>query len=608
MHPQSREKWNAANVATVEKWTEAGTFPPEQVLFLKKRLVDTEQWLYLMPDGVAGWYTATNPPGGLVQIKQDDGSMRETDVIGPVTDREMTVLSNLGESEEVRLYIPSIAESAVLRPARGEPFVGDDGLLRTPITESFEEGVKPWFKPDRFGSSTQPATPTNSAAAPAMDPGPESLQERTPAYQMAPMHGSMLVHPDRGLLVLSAAKALLKIGPLRYGTDGQFWAFDGGVWVPGEKLVHARIVQLLGEDYRMAHRSNIRSATETLVPEMDCSPVEKWINFRNGLLDWRTGDFVEHTPEVASTIQLQTEWTQAPAAQCPNFDAFLAQILDPEDVPRMWEIIGYLMMSGNPLQKAFLFKGQGRNGKGALLRTITLILGDDHISNISLHDLADNRFAPAGLFGKTANICGDIDARYVENTGLFKMITGQDRIEAEHKGKTRFRFLAWAVPVFSANGIPGSADTSSGWVDRWEVVHFGMNLSGKEDRSVEQRMQTEEELRGIAAKAVVALRTLQDRGRFEATESSRKAKQSFQENSNPVAAWLADQEQGDKAWSARTVAWSSFKSWARDAKSGENMSRNRFYEAMRNQGLAETTRAGTIGFAGVEAKEPSSVW
>jgi putative DNA primase/helicase len=54
-----------------------------------------------------------------------------------------------------------------------------------------------------------------------------------------------------------------------------------------------------------------------------------------------------------------------------------------------------------------MLHGDGRNGKGTLLRVIEVFLGRVNCSNRSLQDLDNNRFAVADLFGKIANILAD---------------------------------------------------------------------------------------------------------------------------------------------------------------------------------------------------------
>src|ERR671924_1147498 len=93
------------------------------------------------------------------------------------------------------------------------------------------------------------------------------------------------------------------------------------------------------------------------------------------------------------------------------------------------------------------------------------------------------------------------DGKYLESTARFKAITGEDLVSAEHKYGDRFDFTPWAVPVFSANKIPGSADVTTGYLARWVVVDFPYDFTGKEQRGLSDRLTTKAELSGIAAKA-----------------------------------------------------------------------------------------------------------
>ena len=94
----------------------------------------------------------------------------------------------------------------------------------------------------------------------------------------------------------------------------------------------------------------------------------------------------------------------------------------------------------------------------------------------------ENRFRAATLFGKLANLAGDLDSKWLDNTAMFKAITGGDTIQAEHKYGAAFDFTPWALPFYSTNKAFGSADSSEGWVARWVVVPFPNSFIGREDR------------------------------------------------------------------------------------------------------------------------------
>jgi P4 family phage/plasmid primase-like protien len=409
-----------------------------------------------------------------------------------------------------------------------------------------------------------------------------------------------VVLPKTGLDATKAAGWVLGQGPLLYGIDHQFWAYTDGVWVPGEvkaaDIVHQRATRLLGRDYRQAHESNTKEVIRGMVGALACDPVPELINFRDGLLRWRSSDVLEqHHPAVLSTVQLAVKWNRQ--AGCSRFDRFLGEVLAPGDVPRMWEVIGYLLMSGNPLHKMIMLFGRGFNGKGTLLRVITALLGEPNVSAVTLHALSEERFAPIRLLGKTANICGDIDARYIEHTGMLKQLTGEDLISGEHKFRDSATFTSWAVPVFSANEIPASSDTSLGWRERWEVFHFPRTFAP--GPSMEAALMTEAELEGIAAHGVTALRELMARTPlgFARTAAGDAAKAGFIAHQDPLAGWLTEECQpAEGAWTDQRNAYESYRAWCERSGTKNPVRKLRFYELMRER-FAVAMHDGWPGFS-----------
>jgi P4 family phage/plasmid primase-like protien len=392
------------------------------------------------------------------------------------------------------------------------------------------------------------------------------------------------------------ARAVLDEGPLAWGTDGGFWSYADGVWVPTHKEARRRVAMLLGNLFRTGHASNTSEYLEHAVPKISAEPLRDIINFRNGILDWRTLEMSEHSPEILSTIQMGTTWD--PAATCPQFDTFIEEVLHPDYHEMVWEMIGYLMFSGNPLQVAFLLYGSGGYGKGTLIRVIEELLGRRNVANESLDDLNNGRFNVANLFGKIANIAGDIDATYQETTAMFKKLTGEDSVSAEKKYRDAFSFQNWAVPIFSANKIPGSADVTEGYLRRWVVLHFHRRFSGDErDNSLSDRFLTE--LPGIAAKAVPALQRLMERGRFEFKGIAATGREEFAEALDQVRQWVADATvPAPDHFVPRAQAYVDYQAWAKVNGIGVLRSPE-FYHRLEALGLEKVKRNGTHGFKGI---------
>ena len=171
---------------------------------------------------------------------------------------------------------------------------------------------------------------------------------------------------EDGLLVTVLADDVLALGPLAEGRDDIMWSYAGGVWSPDKYVVRTRVAQLLGDRYRRSHSANVEDMIRTRSAKIGCDAVPEVVNFRNGLYQWGNDTLAPHDPDIPSTVQLSVAWE--PAARCPRFDGFLSQVVPADMVEMVWELIGYLLYSGNPLHKAVMLMGKGRNGKGTLLR------------------------------------------------------------------------------------------------------------------------------------------------------------------------------------------------------------------------------------------------
>lgn len=384
------------------------------------------------------------------------------------------------------------------------------------------------------------------------------------------------VNPDtffqkgEGLISDLLAQAVLDMGPLAIDDTPNrgIWAYFGGVWAYAPKEVQDRCTVLLRARFRPNHVSTIIPIIEKALVDqgaiVTCDPVTDYVNLRTGMLNWRTGQLEPHDPKFYSTVQLPVDWQ--PDAQCPNFDRFLSQVMAEDAIDFIWEVIGYLVLSGNPLQKAILFHGEGQNGKGTLIRVIESLLGSRNTSSVTLQDISEGKFETASLFGKIANLAGDIDPTYMRSTAKFKAITGEDMVDAQRKYEHGFKFRCWAVPVFSANKFWKSADTTSGYRRRWLLVSFPNALT-KPVAGLSGMLAAE--LPGILVKAVRALHLLMTRGEFAPPASAQSAKEAFETAADQVKEWIAEDPAvataapGSRQVHARSSdAYMTYRGWA----------------------------------------------
>jgi len=365
-----------------------------------------------------------------------------------------------------------------------------------------------------------------------------------------------------GLDHLKLKAAVLELGPIVAGPGATLWWYRDGVYVQGgEAEAKRRVEALLGKRFRRTHGQQIVESLQIQVPFIGDQHPPNYINCRNGLLHWPTGELEPHTPDVPTTYQLAVNWD--PQATCLHVEQWMAEVVDVETVALLWEVIGVSVRSDMPYHRAVLLYGHGRNGKGTFLRIIEKLIGREFISAVTLQSLGEDRFAGADLFGKVANISGDLDARHIKRTDLFKMATGGDTIRAERKYGQSFSFVNHATMLFSANELPGTSDHTHGFFDRWIIVPFTGDFRGREDRCIETKLHSE--LEGVLVLAVGALQRLEERGQFTLPTSVKKATEEYRTEADPVRSFAEEQLVFDQdARQNRTDLYKGFRFWCED--------------------------------------------
>lgn len=415
--------------------------------------------------------------------------------------------------------------------------------------------------------------------------------ERAPEW---PSYRPDLYLTQRGQLqVVVTAQAIRDVAPVAMDAiDERLLVYRNGVWQAGEWWVRHAIANMFRNEWTQTIQNStleyLKASHHT--PRITREPIPGFINCVNGMLDWRTGELLAHDPSLLSTIQIPHEYSED--ADCPQFLAFLDRVIPDDAMDFIWELIGYMLMNGNPLQVAPMLYGPGSNGKGTFLNVLTQVLGVDNVASVALHDLIENRFRTAELYGRLANIAGDLDDRWLSSTGLFKQITGDDLISAERKFGAAFSFKPWAVPLFSTNTVFSVSDSSEGYARRMMVIPFP-NIYQGEGRMA---LFASDEHAGILRRGVDGLQTLMERGRFRPPESVAEQTQSFLDTGDVVRAWMDENCVVDaEGWTPRSDLYSNFDTYTAFSGS-KGMSNQRFYARLEQMGFnVKAKRTGTLG-------------
>lgn len=343
------------------------------------------------------------------------------------------------------------------------------------------------------------------------------------------------------------AKHLLESLPM-FNLNGILHVYDNGVYrVTGENLVRQKIQRLLGDRSRKVYIQEVLNwlKTETYLNDStELNQEDDLINVKNGLLNWKTGELSPHTPKRLSTIQIPVYYD--PKADPTFVNDFFKNVIPEDAVPTMEEIFGYCMIPTSKYQKAFMFTGEGANGKSTVIDLLTDFVGIDNTTSISLQDLEKNRFKLAQSRGKLLNTFSDLSHKAIETSGNFKSIVAGDRMSAEFKGKDAFDFEPFARLVFSANEPPRSRDVSYAYFRRWIIIPFpytfGSSLSNakKADPTLGRKLQQPENLSALLNVALTGLRRLTKQGDFTMNKSTQQALEEYKQDLDNVKAFLTE--------------------------------------------------------------------
>jgi phage/plasmid-associated DNA primase len=143
---------------------------------------------------------------------------------------------------------------------------------------------------------------------------------------------------------------------------------------------------------------------------------------------------------------------------------------DPEAVMAfVYEVIGYLLVPSVYFKKAFLLLGEGDSGKSTFMKLLRQILGDEHVSSHTLRGMSE-RYATATMFGKLANLGGDLSSFAGEDVETFMSVVGRDEIQARQIYGVPFKYTPFVKLVFGANRYPWTPNQHSAYFNRFIVV------------------------------------------------------------------------------------------------------------------------------------------
>ena len=187
----------------------------------------------------------------------------------------------------------------------------------------------------------------------------------------------------------------------------------------------------------------------------------------------------------------------------------------------LYEVIGYSLTKTAKLNKAFIFKGNGRNGKSKIFRILEALLNETQCSHEHLENLsgckAGSKTTVLRLNGCTVNIAEDQKQPKYINTSIITRIISGEPLAIEQKGKEDSNLIPYATMLFSVNEVIDFKETGLYITDRFIVIPFNATFTdnnSNRDINIGENLCKPVALQIIATRAIKAFNEVLKRGKF----------------------------------------------------------------------------------------------
>ncbi|HUS51822.1 MAG TPA: phage/plasmid primase, P4 family [Candidatus Paceibacterota bacterium] len=345
----------------------------------------------------------------------------------------------------------------------------------------------------------------------------------------------------------------------------EIWIYDNGIYKPnGMSYIQEAVREFIGKAYtpQRANKIIAKIEVDTMIDtdEFFNSMYLDEICVENGILNLKTKEIYDFTPEKIFFNKLPIKYN--PEATCPYINKFFEEILkDKEDKIVLYELIGFCLHKEYFIEKAFMFVGDGRNGKGKTLSLIKNFLGAENTCSVRLTQMEPQNTALCELHNRLVNLAGDLNNTALKDTGLLKEITARDSVQVKRKYLRDLIFTNYAKIVFACNELPRVYDMSLGFWSRWVLLEFPYNFLPQseidlkteeekiicklQDPNVLNKIITPGELSGLLNESIKGLDRLKENKNFSYSRGTASIKDFWVRNSDSFTSFCLDNLEED---------------------------------------------------------------
>ena len=284
---------------------------------------------------------------------------------------------------------------------------------------------------------------------------------------------------------------------------------------------------------------------------IDFVPYEQtdYLNFQNGTLNVRTGEFKDFDKEDRLTSILGCDYD--PNAKCPVFDKFVSSLFNTKDteVQLLKSFASCLVKDATPKHKKFFFLLQGPTGTGktTLINTLLKLMGSyGKASKYQTFMKTNKEYSGAShnqdifeLIGKQFITCSEPSDTSVFAADFLKAFTGGSNLSIRAAYGHKFvNFKNTGLLFIDSNFTPKIATFDQAAMDRFQVFPM-LKTPKEEDKDANLEMKLQAELSGIFNRINEYLKDL-DNSPFTPSKEMEDYKNQYKEESSDIIQWYRE--------------------------------------------------------------------
>lgn len=335
---------------------------------------------------------------------------------------------------------------------------------------------------------------------------------------------------------------------------------------------------------------------------------------RNGVIDLRTGTF--RRALAAERVTMRVRVTFDPNATCPLWERTLLEIFSltndpPAMVAFMQRAFGYSITGDCREECCFFTWGDGRNGKGTIINTISWLLLD-YIDDMPLSTLEKSVRGGGAIPNDLAKLdrkrfitCAEVN-EFTINESRLKALTGRDPITARFLHQEFFTFVPVGKIWVATNNKPKIVGRDEGIWSRIKLIPFNRIFEEHE-----QNRQLKDLLRqegpGILNWLIAGARTWLAEG-LNTPKEIQQATTEYRFEMHPLNGFIASRcVEGEQCSAQAKHLWEAYCTYCDDLHINEvwRLSDKAFYKALRERFQVREGRQTTYSGVGLLASAAS---